>query len=256
MPCSCTCPAHQLPAWEKQTEGEGKGAKRDLWKGQISGSSKRYFRIWFYSEYLSTKWRRVTPQQEQRKSCWCKNHILIWPPALRYVMHLCFYPHCSLAVKEVYFSSHFNDRKLRIWEVIIQPFKALFKYLGIERGQCARKRRSSENISANIKREPNAFCYAGPPGKDIFCKPGLNWCWALENSGPLSSILWHYGSAWCICCIRPSNLWVNLCPGCTCPIYFDLFLKRNFRRKINVFFFLFLLFFFFCPSHLSAWDLQ
>lgn len=94
---------------------------------------------------------------------------------------------CSSAVK-VYFYSRFNDRKPRIREAIIWPFKALFKYLGIERGQCARKRRSSENISANIKREPNAFCYAGPPGKDVFCKPGLNWCWALENSGPLSSI--------------------------------------------------------------------
>lgn len=57
----------------------------------------------------------------------------------------------------------------------MRTFKVLFKLLGIERGQHARKRRSSENISANIKREPNAFCYADPPGKDIFCKPGLNW---------------------------------------------------------------------------------
>lgn len=189
------------------------------------------------------------------KTCWCKNHILIWPPVLRCVStkDLCFYPLCSLAVKEVYFYSQFNGRKLRIREAIIRPFKGLFKYLGIERGQRARKRRSSENISANIKREPNAFCYTSPPGKDVFCKPGLNWCWALENSGPLSSIYGIMGQLGVSVALdHPTSESIF---ALAIHAQFISFYLRNFRRKKK--YFLFLLFiFFFCPSHLSAWDLQ
>lgn len=190
--------------------------------------------------------------QEHSKSCWCKNHILIWPPALRHVniKHL-----CSLAVKEVYFYSRFNDRKPRIREVIIRPFKALFKYLGIERGQCARKRRSSENISENIKREPNAFCYAGPPGKDIFCKPGLNWCWALENSDPLSSIygiMGQLGVSLALDHPTSESIFALAVHAQFISFYFWRAISGG-KRNIHLFSFLL---FFFHPSHLSAWDLQ
>lgn len=68
VPCSCTC-----PAWEKQGSALGKLKMKEresrgifgrgrqfeqaqsLWKGRISGSRKHCcFRMWFYSECLST----------------------------------------------------------------------------------------------------------------------------------------------------------------------------------------------------------
>lgn len=86
-----TCPAHQLPAREKQGSALGKlrvkeresggisGGDRQLewaqslWKWRISGSRKHCcFRIRFYSECLSTQWRRVTPHKSTVRAAGAK----------------------------------------------------------------------------------------------------------------------------------------------------------------------------------------
>jgi len=56
--------------------------------------------------------------------------------------------------------------------------------------------------------------------------------------------LWHYGSAWCICCIRPSILWFNLCPGYTCPILFCFICEKQIQEEKKYMFFFSFLFFF------------
>lgn len=89
-------------------------------------------------------------------------------------------------------------------------------------------------------REPNAFCSTGPPGKDIFCKLGLNWCWALENSGPLPSIMAQLGAS--VALDHPSFDSI-FALALHSQFYFVLFVKSKFRRKKNCFFFFSPLFF-------------
>lgn len=89
-------------------------------------------------------------------------------------------------------------------------------------------------------REPNAFCSTGPPGKDIFCKLGLNWCWALENSGPLPSIMAQLGAS--VALDHPSFDSI-FALALHSQFYLVLFVKSKFRRKKITSFFSLLFFF-------------